>query len=119
MELGDPTTTQRDRSVLAVALDTLETALTDVIEKVETGGLEQLDPAEKVEVWQRFETFRNRLPLIDHSLIAHAEATNLARKLLLLHYDPVSGAGAATLPHRSRLTGPSRSSGRTQEVDAG
>ncbi len=77
MELGDPTTTQRDRSVLAVALDTLETALTDVIEKVETGGLEQLDPAEKVEVWQRFETFRNRLPLIDHSLIAHAEATNL------------------------------------------
>ena len=77
MELGDPTTTQRDRSVLAVALDTLETALTDVIEKVETGGLEQLDPAEKVEVWQRFETFRNRLPLIDHSLIADAEATNL------------------------------------------
>ena len=28
-------------------------------------------------VWQRFETFRNRLPLIDHSLIADAEATNL------------------------------------------
>ena len=78
MELGEPLTTQRDRSVLAVALDTLETALTDVIEKVETGGLEQLDPAEKVEVWQRFETFRNRLPLIDHSLIADAEATDLA-----------------------------------------
>ena len=28
-------------------------------------------------MWQRFETFRNRLPLIDHSLIADAEATDL------------------------------------------
>jgi hypothetical protein len=30
-----------------------------------------------VVVWQRFETFRNRLPLVDHSLIADAEATDL------------------------------------------
>ena len=119
MELGEPLTTQRDRSVLAVALDTLETALTDVIEKVETGGLDQLDPAEKVEVWQRFETFRNRLPLIDHSLIADAEATNLPESYCSSTADPVSGAGAATLPHRSRLPGPSRCSGRTQEVHAG
>ena len=29
-------------------------------------------------MWQRFETFRNRLPLIDHNLIADAEATDLA-----------------------------------------
>ena len=28
--------------------------------------------------WQRFETFRNRLPLIDHSLVADSEATDLA-----------------------------------------
>ena len=28
-------------------------------------------------LWQRFETFRNRLPVIDHSLIADAEATDL------------------------------------------
>ena len=33
-----------------------------LIEKVETGGFEQLDNAEKVVLWQRFETFRNRLP---------------------------------------------------------
>ena len=30
-------------------------------------------------MWQRFETFRNRLPLIDHSLIADAEATTWPR----------------------------------------
>jgi hypothetical protein len=62
---------------LAVALDTLEAALTEVIEKIETGGLDQLDATEKVALWRRFETFRNRLPLIDHSLIADAEATDL------------------------------------------
>jgi hypothetical protein len=28
--------------------------------------------------WQRFETFRNRLPLIDHGLIADAETSDLA-----------------------------------------
>jgi hypothetical protein len=79
MELGEPTTDQRDqRSVLAVVLDTLETALTDVIDKVETGGLDQLAADQKVVVWQRFETLRNRLPLVDHHLIAHAEATDLA-----------------------------------------
>jgi hypothetical protein len=42
----------------------------ELLDTVETGGVEQLDTAEKVAVWQRFETFRNRLPLIDHNLIA-------------------------------------------------
>ena len=79
MELGDPATAERDqRSTLDVALDTLDVALTDVIEKVETGGLEQLDAAAKVALWHRFETLRNRLPLIDHALVADAEATDLA-----------------------------------------
>ena len=45
---------------------------------IEAGGLDQLDATEKVALWRRFETFRNRLPLIDHSLIADAEATDLA-----------------------------------------
>ncbi len=40
-------------------------------------GLINSITTEKVVLWQRFETFRNRLPLIDHSLIADAEATNL------------------------------------------
>ena len=37
-----------------------------MISTVETGGLDQLSAEEKVAVWQRFETIRNRLPLIDH-----------------------------------------------------
>jgi hypothetical protein len=78
MELGDHNTAERDqRSVLDLALDAFDTALNDVIDTVETGGLDQLTAHEKVAVWQRFETFRNRLPLIDHNLIADAEATDL------------------------------------------
>ncbi len=63
MELGDPTAEQRaERSRLDVVLDKLDNALAELIDTVETGGLDQLDNAEKVVVWQRFETFRNRLP---------------------------------------------------------
>jgi hypothetical protein len=79
MELGDPPTTQRTEcSPLDTALNAFDTVLADVIEKVETGGLDQLTADQKVVVWQRFETLRNRLPLVDHSLIAHAAATDLA-----------------------------------------
>jgi hypothetical protein len=78
MELGDQTVDDRfECCQLDVALDGFETALTDVIDKVEAGGLDQLTAEQKVAVWQRFETFRNRLPLIDHNLIANAEATDL------------------------------------------
>jgi hypothetical protein len=79
MELGEPPTTQRaERCRLDVVLDKCDEVFAELLETVETGGFEQLDNAEKVAVWQRFETFRNRLPLIDHNLIANAEATDLA-----------------------------------------
>jgi Domain of unknown function (DUF222) len=78
MELGDPPTGQRtERGRLDVVLDAYDTALNGVIKTIETGGLDQLTADQKVAVWQRLETFRNRLPLIDHSLIADAEATDL------------------------------------------
>jgi Domain of unknown function (DUF222) len=78
MELGDPTATTRDpRSRLDEALDTFENSLTELITTVETGGLDQLSAEEKVGVWQRFETIRNTLPLVDHSLIADAESHHL------------------------------------------
>ena len=47
---------------------------TELINTVEAGGLDHLSAAEKISFWQGFETFRNRLPLIDHGLIADAEA---------------------------------------------
>ena len=79
MELGDPTTDERaERSALDVALDTLDNALNGLLDTVQSGGLEQLNAAEKISFWQQFETFRNRLPLIDHNLIADAEASDLA-----------------------------------------
>ena len=68
-----------ERSRLDVILDKLNDVYGEVLEAVEGGGLEQLDAAEKISWWQRFETFRNRLPLIDHSLIADAEASDLAK----------------------------------------
>jgi hypothetical protein len=79
MELGDPDVGGRaERSRLDVALDTLDDALNGLIDTIESGGLGHLNAAEKVGFWQRFEAFRNRLPLIDHDLIADAEATDLA-----------------------------------------
>jgi len=81
MQLGDPTATTRDqRSRLDEALDHLDTALTDLIDTLDTGGLDHLSTDEKVTVWQRFETLRNRQPLIDHQFIADAEASDLPRE---------------------------------------
>jgi hypothetical protein len=77
MELGDAVVGRTEHGRLDLALDAFDTALNDVIETVETGGLDQLTANQKVEWWQRFETSRNRLPLIDHNLIADAEATDL------------------------------------------
>ena len=69
---------ERDqRSAMDEALDRFDSALTDVITTIESGGLDQLATEEKVAVWQRFETIRNKLPLVDHRLIAHAEASGL------------------------------------------
>ena len=48
-----------------------------MITTIENGGLDQLTAAEKIAVWQKFETIRNRQPLIDHQLIADAEANHL------------------------------------------
>jgi hypothetical protein len=79
MQLGDASTDERTkRSQLDEALNTLDTALNGLVDTIESGGLEQLTAAEKISFWQRFEAFRNRLPLVDHNLIADAEASDLA-----------------------------------------
>ena len=79
MQLGDHNTAERiDRSGLDVALNAFDAALDKLIDAIESGGLDQLTAAEKISFWQRFETSRNRLPLIDHQLIADAGASDLA-----------------------------------------
>jgi len=81
MQLGDPLATTRDqRSRLHEALDHFDSAVTGLIGTIENGGLDQLDGAEKIALWQKFETFRNKLPLIDHRLIADAEAHHLSEE---------------------------------------
>jgi hypothetical protein len=118
MELGEPTTDQcTECSVLDPALNAFDTALNGLIEKVEAGGLDQLTADQKVELWQRFETSRNRLPLIDHNLIADAEATDLAgtycsstvtRFLQVLQLSPGEAASrvraAAAVDHGNRCS---------------
>jgi hypothetical protein len=85
---------------------------------MESGGLDQLTAPEKLAVWKRVETVRNRLPLIDHQLIGHGEANDLAktycsstmtqfmvRVLQLSHGEAVSRvrAAAAVGPRTSML----------------
>jgi hypothetical protein len=47
MELGDPSTTEREeRSPIDATLDAFDTALTDLITTMESGGLDQLTAPE-------------------------------------------------------------------------
>ena len=78
MQLGDSLATPRSR--LDEALDTFENSLAELIGTVENGGLDQLSAEEKVAVWQKVETLRNKLPLVDHSLIADAQANHLSEE---------------------------------------
>ena len=81
MELGDSTTAEHDqRSMVDEALDRFDAALTDLISTAETGGLDRLEADQQVAVWQRFERLRNRLSLVDHQLITHADAADLPRQ---------------------------------------
>jgi hypothetical protein len=58
MEFGDPTAGERTQgSQLDVALDKLNDNFAELLETVESGALDQLDAAEKISFWQRFETF--------------------------------------------------------------
>jgi hypothetical protein len=78
MQLGDHTRHDRDdRLPVDGILDKLNDNLAELATAIETGGLDRLETEEKVAVWKRFEIIRNRLPLVDHRLIAHAEATDL------------------------------------------
>ena len=81
MELGDPTATTRDqRSPADDILDNLNNNLTELLAAIDSGALDHLEAAEKIALWQKIETFRNKLPLIDHRMIADAEASDLPRE---------------------------------------
>ena len=114
MQLGDPSATTREpRSRLDEALDTFENSLAELITTVDTGGLDHLSAEEKVAVWQRFETIRNRQPLIDHRLIADAEANHLSEEYcsstmtqFLIRVLQLSPGDAATRIRAAAAVGP-------------
>jgi hypothetical protein len=117
MELGDPTRGERvERCALDVALDALDNALNGLIDTIEAGGLEQLDAAEKISWWRRCETLRKRLPLIDHSLIADATASELPKAYctstmtqFLVRIFQLSPGEAAARVRAAAAVGPRRS----------
>jgi Domain of unknown function (DUF222) len=79
MQLGDASAGERtEPSQLDEALNILDNALSGLVDLIECGGLDQLGAAGKISFWRRFEVFRNRLPVVDHALIADAEASDLA-----------------------------------------
>ena len=51
-----------------------------MIGTIETGGLDHSQPRRRSRCGRSFETLRNRLPLIDHRLIADAEANHLSEE---------------------------------------
>jgi hypothetical protein len=66
---------------VALALDALSTSLDHLVKIVEDGGLETLDDARLVGFLHGFERLRNRLPLVDHTVIGAAARRNLAEAL--------------------------------------
>ena len=61
----------------ATAMSRLREAVDGLIETVECGGLDHLDEAGKVTLWQGLEEQRRRLPLVDHALIVDAQTHDL------------------------------------------
>jgi hypothetical protein len=114
MQLGDPTAGEgAERSQLDVVLDAFDAALDGLINTVEAGGLAHLNAAEKISFWQRFEISRNRLPLVDHALIADAQASDLAGeycfsnlKMLLTRRLQLSPSEAAARVRAAAAVGP-------------
>jgi hypothetical protein len=122
MQLGEPTAQRAECSALDVALDETQQALTKMISLLDAGWLEQLNAAEKISFWQKFETFRNQLPSIDHALIADAETTDLAGeycfsnlKMLMTRRLQLSPAEAAARVRAAAAVGPRVSTGGEAE----
>jgi hypothetical protein len=111
MQLGDPTADKRtERSPLDAALDDAQEALSKILGLLEVGSLQHLTAAEKINFWQRFENFRNRLPLIDNQLIVNAGATDLAGEYCF--------SSLAMLLSRSLQLSPSEAAARVRAAAA-
>ncbi len=118
MQLGDASAGERtERSQLDEALNTLDSALNGLLDTIESGGLEQLSAAEKISFWQRFEAFRNRLPLVDHSLLADAKAHDLAGEYCFSSLSHVVDPDVVAFAERGGCPGASSRSRRSAHLN--
>ena len=78
---GTASDTGGDASPVLVALDRFRVGLDDLVKIVDDGALEGFDDAGLVGFLQSFEQVRNRLPLVDHRVIAEAMARDLPGSL--------------------------------------
>jgi hypothetical protein len=81
MVLGGETATAAEPTPVEVALDVLSTSLDHLIKLVDDGGFDSFDTSGLLDFARSFEKMRNRLPLIDHRIIADAEARQLPHEL--------------------------------------
>ena len=81
MDFGEDQPVGGEPSPVDLALDQLNVGLDHLVKLVEDGGLETLDDAGLVGFLHGFEQLRNRLPLVDHSVIGEATRRNLAETL--------------------------------------
>jgi hypothetical protein len=81
MVLGGETATAAEPTPVEVALDVLSTSLDHLIKLVDDGGFDSFDNSGLLDFARSFEKMRNRLPLVDHRLIADAEARQLPHEL--------------------------------------
>jgi hypothetical protein len=60
MQLGDSLATAREpRSPADEILDKLNDNFTELLTAIDSGALDHLEAAEKIALWQKFETFRH------------------------------------------------------------
>ncbi|HET9872034.1 MAG TPA: hypothetical protein VFP89_05495 [Propionibacteriaceae bacterium] len=74
-------TAQQEVTAVDQAMDQLATAVDHLVKVVDDGGLDHYEFSELVGFMQSFEQVRNRLPLVDHRVIADGERRGLADAL--------------------------------------
>ena len=97
MVLGGETADAAELTPIEAALDVLSTSLDHLVKLVEDGGFDSFDNPRLLDFARSFERVRNRLPLIDHRLIADAETRQFGTRVDPAIHGPGADLGAAAI----------------------